>query len=431
MYPAKPLIKYFLLNIFLLSNFFGAAQVADSIYKSNIKTVRLHNAGDQLSLPVINLNSADQVELHFDDMDANVKYYYYTFQLCDKDWQPVNLSQFDFIKGFTQMRINNYRFSSIAFIRYTHYQVTLPDRNSMPTRSGNYLVKVFLDGDTSKIVFTKRLLVVENKAVVAARVVQPFAPQYYRTHQRIEFNVNIKGLNTFSAAQQIKVVILQNNRWDNARTNIIPTFVRGNSLEYSTEENLIFAAGKEWRWLDIRDFHLQSDRVKSADYKKNSTEIYLRTDIDRSAQKYVYYRDLNGMYTVETTQSINPYWQSDYATVHFSFLPPNGQPYANRDIYLFGQLTNYAFTDSLKMKFNQEKGTYETQLLLKQGYYNYTYITVDKNNFANRSEVDGNYFEAENVYTILVYYKGFTDRSDQLIGVGTINSRTDNPGVTF
>ena len=427
----KQFLKYFLINLFIIFSYCSTAQVADSIYKTNIKSVRLYNAGNQISLPVINLNSADQVELHFDDMDANVKYYYYTFQICDKDWQPINLSQFDYIKGFTQLRINYYRFSSITFTRYTHYQAILPERNSTPTRSGNYLVKVFLDGDTSKLVFTKRLLVVDNKAVVAARVVQPFAPQYYRTHQRIEFNVNIKGLNTFSAAQQIKVIILQNNRWDNARTNILPTFVRGNSLEYNTEENLIFAAGKEWRWLDLRDFHLQSDRVKNAEYKKNSTEIFVRPDIDRSAQRYVYYRDLNGMYTVETTQSVNPYWQSDYATVHFSFSPPNSQPYSDKNIYLFGQLTNYAFTDSLKMKFNAEKGMYETQLFLKQGYYNYTYITVDKNNFADRSEIDGNYFEAENIYTILVYYKAFTDRSDQLIGVGTINSRTDNPGFSF
>jgi hypothetical protein len=431
MYPGKRHIKYLLINIFLIFNYCVPAQVADSIYKSNIKTVRLHNYGDQLSLPVINLNTNDQVELHFDDLQGDVKYYYYTFQLCDKDWTPVNLSQFDYLKGFTQMRINNYRFSSIAFTKYTHYQAILPDKNSYPIRSGNYLLKVFLDGDTSKLAFTKRLLVVDNKATIAARITQPFSPQYFRTHQRLEFNVNINGLNTFSAAQQIKIVVLQNNRWDNTVTNIAPTFVRGNSLEYNTENNLIFPAGKEWRWLDLRDFHLQTDRVKSAEYKKNSTEIFVRTDIERSTERYVYYRDINGMYSVETTQSINPFWQSDYASVHFTFLPPDSTAYRDKDIYLFGQLTNYAFTDSTKMQFNAAKGVYETHLFLKQGYYNYTYIVVDKNNFANRQEVDGNYFEAENVYTILVYYKSFTARSDELIGAATIDSRTDKPGFGY
>jgi len=427
MYLCKRLLKYILINIFLLFTYGLTAQVADSIYKNNIKTVRFHNYGNQLSIPVINLNTTDQVELHFDDLQAGVKYYYYTYQLCDKNWMPINLSQFDYLKGFTQMRINNYRFSSIAFTKYTHYQATLPEKNSYPTKSGNYLLKVFLDGDTSRLAFAKRLLVVDNKSIISAKITQPFSPQYFRTHQRLEFNVNINGLNAFSAAQQISVVVLQNNRWDNAVTNIAPTFVRGNSLEYSTENNLIFPSGKEWRWLDLRDFHLQTDRVKSAEYKKYSTDVYVRTDVQRSGERYVYYRDLNGMYIVETTQSINPFWQSDYATVHFSYLPPDSAGYNKNDIYLFGQLTDYAFTDSTKMQFNSAKGLYETDLFLKQGYYNYTYVVADKNNGANRMEVDGNYFEAENSYTILVYYKSFTSRSDELIGAATINSRNDKP----
>lgn len=429
MYPGK-IIIYLFINILLLINY-CSARVADSIYRNNIKTVRFHNLGNQLSPAIINLNSGDQVELHFDDLEGDVKYYYYTYQLCDKDWNPVNLSQFDYLKGFTQIRINNYRFSSIAFTKYSHYQAVIPDKNSYPIRSGNYLLKVFLDGDTSKLAFTKRLLVVDNKSTIGARITQPFSPQYFRTHQRVEFTVDVIGLNAFSAAQQIKVVVMQNYRWDNAVTNIAPTFIRGTSLQYNTENNLIFPAGKEWRWLDLRDFRLQTDRVRTADYKKNSTTIFVRTDRERVNERYIYYRDINGMYTVETTQSINPFWQSDYATVHFSFLPPDSTAYPDKDVYLFGQLTNYAFTDTTKMQFNPEKGMYETDLFLKQGYYSYTYVLADKNNLANRQEVEGNYFEAENTYTILVYYKSFNNRTDELIGATTIGSRTDKPGFGY
>jgi len=431
MYPFKAPLIFFSIIIFLTNNYTASSQVADSIYKTNIKTARLYNYGNQLSLPVINLNTNDAVELHFDDLDADVKYYYYTLQLCNKDWLPLNLSQFDYLKGFTQIRINNYRFSSITFNRYTHYQAILPDKNSNPIRSGNYLLKVYLDGDSSKLAFTKRLLVVDNKATISARITQPFSPQYFRTHQRLEFNVNINGLNTFSAAQQVKVVVLQNYRWDNAVTNIIPAFVRGNSLEYNTENNLIFPAGKEWRWLDLRDFHLQTDRVKNAEYKKYSTEIFVKPDRGRATERYIYYRDINGMYTVETTQRVNPFWQSDYANVQFHFFPTDNDFFKDKNIYLYGQLTNYALTDSTKLQFDPEKSIYQTHLFLKQGYYNYTYIIVDKNNIANRQEVDGNYFEAENVYTILVYFKSFTSRSDELIGVATIDSRTDKPGFGY
>ena len=129
------LIKFIVFNFLFFSFTFTTlyAQTADSIFKNNIRSARLYNYGNQLSLPVINLNSNDQVELHFDDLDADVKYYYYTYQLCNADWAPVNFSPFDYLKGFTQSRITNYRFSSIAYTRYTHYQALLPDRSYLST----------------------------------------------------------------------------------------------------------------------------------------------------------------------------------------------------------------------------------------------------------------------------------------------------------
>lgn len=423
---------YFLLIVFVfLLNATGFAQMGDVVYKDNIKAVRFHVYGDQESLPLLKMNSTDQLELNFDDLDANVKSYYYSFVLCDYDWKPIDISPFLYTKGFTQQRIATYRYSSIALTKYTHYQALLPDRSSSLTMSGNYILKVYLDGDTSKLVFTRRMLVLEPQAAISGQVVQPFTPQLYKTHQKIQFSANIKGLNTFSAAQQIKVVILQNNRWDNLQKDIKPTFVRGNILEYNTENNSIFPAGKEWRWLDLRSFRLQSDRVQRGDYQKTKTDLYLFPDADRTAQRYVYFRDLNGMYLVETYETINPYWQGDFATVHFSLAAPNGTPFADKDIYLAGQLTNYEFNDKTKMVFNAEKGVYECTAFLKQGYYNYTYIAADKNNFANRRDLEGDYWETENEYTILMYYKSFTDRADQLIGVGKINSRSDKPGISF
>jgi hypothetical protein len=426
-------LKYIPVFLFI-SLFFSnlsQAQSPDSIYVSNIATVRLYNAGNQLSLPIINLNSGDQVELQFDDLDADVKSYYYTYQLCNNDWTPANLGQFDYIKGFSQSRITDYRFSSIALTRYTHYQLRLPERNSYPTRSGNYILKIYLDGDTSKLAFTKRLMVLENKVTIAAKVTQPFAPQYFRTHQKIQFTVDLKSLNSIDASRQLKVVVLQNNRWDIAMKNLAPAFVRGNSVEYNSENSGIFPAGKEWRWLDIRDFRLQSDRVLTADYKKNYTNIFLRPDGPLSGQRYVYYRDNNGMSIIEAIRGLNPFWEADYATVYFSFVPSNGVAYTNQDVYLFGQLTNYNFPDSLKMVFSPEKGKYETHLLMKQGYYDYTYVAVDKSAPFAHSDFDGNYYETENVYTILVYYKSFIGRADELIGVATFNSRADHPGLSF
>jgi len=401
----------------------------DATYDPNIHTVRFHSYGDQEAMAIYKLNSTDRVELHFDDIETRVKSYYYTYQLCDYNWQTVNLSPFDFIKGFTQQRITNYRFSSIAYTRYIHYQAILPELNSLPTKSGNYLLKVFLDGDTSKLVFTRALLVLDSRSSISAQVVQPFTPDTYKTHQHIKFVVNLEGLNTSNASQQVKVVVLQNSRWDNAQGNVFPTFIRNNSLEYSNENSFVFEAGKEWRWLDLRSFSLLSERVDSANVKR--TDIYIKPDIDRNAQRYIYYPDLDGKYLVTTYESINPYWQGDYAKIHFNFVTPSQTPYVGKDLYLIGQLTDYNLTDKNKMQFNTEKGKYENTQYLKQGYYSYSYMLVDKSNTSKRSYLEGNYWETENNYTILVYYKSFTDQADQLIGVSKINTRSDRPGFSF
>ena len=407
------------------------AQQPDKIYKSYIATAQLFQYGNQSQLPIYTINGGERIQLEFDDLEGNVKNYYYTYQLCDYNWKPVNLSPFDYIKGFTQNRITTYRYSSIALTRYTHYQIILPEQNSVPAKSGNYILKVFLDGDTSKTAFTKRLLVVETKASVSALVVQLLSAQNFTSYQKVRFTVTTSDINAFSSAQQIKVVVLQNNRWDNAQKDIVPTFVRGNVLDYSNENIAQFPGGKEWRWLDMRSFRLQSDRIEHADYGKTFTNMYVVPDIDRSVQRYVYYPDYNGTYNIITYESINPFWQGDYATVKFSFAPPGGKQIDGKNIYVAGQFTGFETTDKYKMRFNDSTGMYEASVFMKQGYYSYTYLTEDENGVNKTNLLEGNYWETENNYTILVYYKSFTDRTDQLIGVGQINSRRDRPGLRF
>ncbi len=421
-------MKYILIAFSLLGFQLLSAQIPDAVYDTRIKTVQLHPYGNQLAFPTMSLNSSDRLELHFDDMTNSVSNYSYTYQLCNADWTPVNLSQFDYIKGFSQVRLTTYRVSSVAFTRYVHYQATLPDRNCVPSKAGNYILKVFRDGDTSKVIFTKRMLVVTDLASIPAQVMQPFSGQVFRTHQKLQFRVNIgERLNVLNPQQQVKVVILQNNRWDNAVQNIKPTFVSRNTLEYNLENDAVFAAGKEWRWIDLRSFRLQSDRVASAKYSTSNTEIIVRPDADRSQQKFNFFRDMNGMFRIEPSESINPYWQADYATVRFSYVPPGNTVMPNRDIYLFGKLSDYNLSDTAKMQFNVEKGVYERTLFLKQGYYDYSYVTIDRGDpkrVASFEFTEGNYWETENEYTILVYYRGLAERYDQLIGITRVNSLT-------
>lgn len=126
-----------------ISSLVLAQREPDQTYMKSIRTIKLFRFGDQATYPIMELGTTQQLELHFDDMDADVKYYYYTLEMRNADWSPVQMGYFDYIKGFTQQRINTYRVSSAMLTRYTHYTTSLPDRNMVPTKSGNYLLKVF------------------------------------------------------------------------------------------------------------------------------------------------------------------------------------------------------------------------------------------------------------------------------------------------
>ena len=422
----KKFLSFFLLLFALGSN----GQLPDHTYNPNIHSVKLFRAGDIYSYPIIKLNSNEELELYFDDLEGNYKNYYYTYQLCNADWSIADLHSFDYIKGFQNVRITTYRNSSLAFTRYTNYQARIPDRNSVPSKSGNYLLKVFLDGDTSKLVFTKRFLVVDVKAAASVQVLQPFNGNIFRTHQKLQVGVNVnQQLNVFNQ-QDVKVVLLQNNSWTTASYLGRPNIYRGNYFEYNDEALNSFAAGKEWRWIDLRSLRLMSERMQRLDKQPARTDVYIKPDGERKQQVYLFYRDINGLYTIESTDNINPYWQSDYGYVHFSYFPPGNKQYPERDIYIYGELSNYTLNDDSKMEFNEEKGAYEKTLLLKQGFYNYSYVTmpVKKSNETFSFEnTEGNYWGTENSYQVLVYYRSFGGRSDELIAYATINSAFQRP----
>lgn len=420
-------MKTILLFLFLFYASFGISQIPDHIYKENIRSVKLMKQGDPYSYPVMNLNSNDQLELYFDDMDADIKNYYYTYQLCNADWSPANIQAYDYIRGFQTTRISTYRNSSVSFTRYTNYQAVIPDRNCVPTRSGNYLLKIFLNSDTSQLVFTKRFLIVDRKTSVAAQLVQPFSGQLFLTHQRVQVGVTPGPQINVFAPQDLKVVILQNNIWPTALFNDRPSIFRGNYFEYSNESTTTFEAGKEWRWIDLRSIRLMSNRMQRLVIDSNdATYVFVKPDGERKQQAYIYYRDLDGIYTIENSDNLNPFWQSDYAYVTFTFIPPGNRAFEGKSIYLFGELTNYSQDSSSRMEFNPESGVYQKTLFLKQGYYNYSYVTLADKRVKGENylfeNTEGNYSGTENSYTVLVYFRPFGARADELVGYAGLNS---------
>ncbi|WP_111599690.1 type IX secretion system plug protein [Chitinophaga skermanii] len=428
MRTGKPFVyNLFVAIVLLVSNTSWAQSgiTPEHIYMPNIRTVKLNLVGDYLTYPIISLNGSEKVELNFDDLDNDVKSYFYTLVLCNADWSVAQVNQVDYLRGFAEVPIRDYQFSSVSFQRYTHYRIELPGQNCYPRKSGNYLLKVYLDGDTSKLAFTKRLLVVDNRAGVTGFISQPVNPKFFKTHQKVNFAVNTQMLNVNNPFDQVKIVILQNNRWDNAIRNLKPMFLKGTIIEYNAENDCLFPGSKEWRWVDLRSFRLQTERVQKSDYRRNGTDIWVMPDAERSNTRYFYLKDINGQYFPGTLDGTDPSTQGDYALVHFSY--PSPEPLAGFDMYLYGELTGYEYDVRNKLTYNAQTKAYEGNLFLKQGYYNYMYGTVDRfNNTGLSMEItEGDSWETENNYTILVYFRALGGRADELVGRLTLNTLID------
>ena len=61
-----------------------------------------------------------------------------------------------------------------------------------------------------------------------------------------------------------------------------------------------------------------------------------------------------------------------------------------------------------------------------------SYIYLTKDNLSGQVEstdTEGNWWETENNYTILIYYRALGGRADELISVNRINSLANRPSM--
>jgi len=232
----------------------------DHTYVNNIHTILFHPKGDAFAPPHIRLNSNERLVLQFDDLDADFKNLYYTIIHCDAQWQPTQIQKFEYIRGFHEDIIRDYSRSVNTLTPYTQYYLVFPNDNMAPIISGNYILKVYLDGDPDRVVFTRRFVVFEELVGVTGTVRPATLVRYRDTHQQLTFVVNTFNYLVSNPVQDLRVVISQNGRWDNAITGIAPRLIQGNRLTFEHDENLLFEAGNEFRRFDTRSLRFRSER---------------------------------------------------------------------------------------------------------------------------------------------------------------------------
>ena len=395
----------------------------DYIYQDNIATVQLRRDGLEISYPMLDLGGMGRLLLTFDDLDGDVKNYFYTIVHCDATWEPSRLTELDYIDGFAEGDITDYDFSFNTETAYTHYRLMIPNQNLRLKVSGNYVLRVFhREEGEERTVLTRRFMVVEPVVSIAANFARTQKVSQSRTHHEIDFVVEHKGFEIPSPRRDIVAHVLQNGRWDNAILNLKPMFVRNERLEFDFAGKIVFPAGKEYRYLDLRSLRFRTDKVESlGETEDGFLTADLKCEGSREDRPFFQEEDLNGMYFIENFHENNDVLQSDYADVTFCYA--KRYPYEQQDLYLYGAFTDWKINEDFRLRYNPAKRAYYTTALLKQGFYNYMYALVPRGGITPTfAETEGSWFETENDYTILVYYRPFGERYDRLISATTINS---------
>lgn len=392
----------------------------------DIKSGRLHREEWNLSYPVISLGSGEKLVLHFDLLDDNVETYYYSFTHCDKDWNPSGVFESEYLQGFVENRIEDYDMSFNTTVNYIHYSLSFPNRDVSFKISGNYIISVYPFGEPGRPVITKRFMVSENEASIEARALRSRLTGLYLSGQQLDFSVNHSGLRLQDPYNNVSGTVLKNGRWDNARTGLKPDFTGNDRLEYSGLSDIsVFPGGSEYRYFDIRSLRYQTEYIKKIENIHGYYHILLRESENRAARGYFYHQDFNGKYYIAHQEGVDPSTDADYVYVYFTL--PSAFP-LDRDVYVFGELTGWKFNEKSRMVYNTEAHSYECRLLLKQGWYNYIYAVPDDSPGSSIfSAFEGNHYETENDYIILVYYSDPNGRYDRLIGHHILNSSNKRP----
>ncbi|MDN3674734.1 DUF5103 domain-containing protein [Flavobacterium branchiarum] len=412
------MLNSILRKIVLLLVFTSAtAQVQSEIAPPyNIKTVSFVQGGQNI-VPIFELGS--EIQLQFDDLFGNEADYYYEITHCNYNWIPSDIPKTEYLQGFDGQRITNYTNSFNTLQIYSHYKLSLPNQFTQVLITGNYILKIL--NEDKEVVFSRKFIVYENLVTVPAQVKRSRTVSNIEYKHNLDFSIKSSALNFQTPLQNVKVVLMQNGNFNTVIKNIPPQYTIGNDLIYKYNNETQFWAGNEFLYFENKDIRNAGNNVGRVDSSKDIYNSYLYTNQARGNFPYTNYPDINGNFLVKNINAANNEIEADYAWVYFTLSAPAFR--LNKDIYVNGMFDNYSLTPENKMDYNTEKGVYEKAIMIKQGFTNYQYQIADKKGVIDfENAIDGNFYQTENEYTILVYYRENSDRYDRVIGKGSANS---------
>ena len=392
-------------------------------FKPEVQTVLLYADENQLNDPIIPLdNMLGRLTLSFDIIEGDGEVLNYTFIHCTHDWQPTDLQRIQYASGFDSDRLDDYAFSRNTLVNYVNYQLKFPNEDMMPLVSGNYLLIVFGD-DLNDVYFTRRFMVVEDKAYMDVTVPRyPDDLSLTDTHQQLNVNVNINSYLTGNIQQFSYLTIRQNGRWDNAAVGLKPTYVYPDHISFEHHPQTVFEAANQYRRFNTSNFYFQSENLAFIRQADESFVIDIAPCESRARQAYASYEDIHGeKFVYVENEDLDNATEADYCRVNFYY--KSEAPLTHEDIYIMGALNDWRFDDSNKMTYDYNLHGYVCSMMLKQGYYNFMFVTLDRQTREITTELTaGNHWETNNIYKMYFYYFNTIKGYDELIGYSVVSS---------
>ncbi|MGJ8592137.1 MAG: DUF5103 domain-containing protein [Aquaticitalea sp.] len=404
--------KLKLISFFLVFTSFAFAQIRETNPPSYIKTIIFKGSQQQSQLPILRLG--ESLRLEFDALNGNEEDFYYVIEHFNFDWTPSQLVKSEYLRGFDNQRILNYQNSFNAYQIYSHYTLTIPNQQTKGLlKSGNYIISIWNDND--EMVFSRKFMVYEDIVNVGVSVKRSRDVKFIDEKQSVDIIIANNNFNFTNPSETVKTLILQNNNLNTAIDNLKPQYILGNELTYKYISESSFWAGNEYRYFENKDVRAANIGVQFIDLQE-IYHSYLFANGTRANEPYTYNPDINGNFVITAIDRDNPAIEADYTMTHFKLYYPFLKE--GERLYVYGNFNNYALQPENELIFNPENTAYECAFRMKQGFYNYKYVVVDKDGNLNEGAVSGNFWQTENNYKVLVYYRELGARYDRMIGLG-------------
>ena len=386
-------------------------QYEQKIFNKDFKSLTFKSNSLILGEPCYYLNSLNAVTIDFDLLKNHSESLQYQLIHCDKDWKTSNISSMDAIDGFDTDYIENQKISYGPIQQYIHYNFKLPNNHTNFLISGNYIIKIFSEGESNKPIANIKFFVSEQSSNVNFNIDESSDVEQSKYLQSYEIECTYNSSNTIDPFSNIYINIEQNHQIFNQQWISGPNFIKENKLVFLANEEQTFNGGNEFRFFDISSFRNGSQFVEKTYFEDTSYKIILKIDQKRSYRQYLEYKDMNGRFFIRTYDNDEADFQSEYGWVEFKL---NMRKELIDSIFIYGQLSNWKLDDSFLMKYDSTSKTYSNQLLLKQGYYNYIYVTKNSE-FISTRKIEGAHFQTNNEYVIKVYYRDPLEMYDRIM----------------